>query len=80
MDTSFGKCEAIPQGIRNFSDGRVPDKEFYVSPIDDPEHVLCDDDAAAFDGSGYHARLCTGPEFGCIKWQAKKESEPQGVS
>jgi len=35
-------------------------------------------DAAAFDGSGYHAVLRTGPEFGCIKWEQKKESEPQG--
>jgi hypothetical protein len=40
----------------------------------DPESVLDEEPAFVEDGSGYHAALRCGPEFGCILWEAKDEN------
>jgi hypothetical protein len=57
-DDEVGVCLAIKHS--NESSNRI-----------DYESVL-DDFAGVEDGSGYHACLVTGPEFGCIKWEAKQ--------
>jgi hypothetical protein len=38
----------------------------------EPSADIHDDYAGVQDGSGYSANLLTGPEFGCIKWEAKQ--------
>lgn len=40
----------------------------------DPESVLDEEPAFVEDGSGYHAALRPGPEFGCILWESKDET------
>jgi hypothetical protein len=40
----------------------------------DPENVLDEEPVFVEDGSGYHAELRPGPEFGCILWEANNEN------
>jgi hypothetical protein len=56
-DERLGVCSAIKHS--NESCHRI-----------DYENVH-DDFAGVEDGSGYHACLVTGPDFSCIKWEAK---------
>jgi hypothetical protein len=39
----------------------------------DPESVLDEDPAYVEDGSDYTGALRTGPEFGCILWEANND-------
>lgn len=43
---------------------------------EDPHHVLSGNEAGVEDGSGYFARLITGPDFGCIHHQPKEPPMP----
>jgi hypothetical protein len=53
-----------------FMDGYGSDGKLTV--LDDPEHILCDDEAAVNDASGYFASLTPGPDFGCVHWEGKE--------
>lgn len=78
VDKICGSCKHKGEVLKNFDDDfdyKVDTSYFICKLIEHDKEAECVKGQKAFvvDGSGYYAALCVENDFGCNKWEAKKE-------